>query len=151
YAEWVLTEQRRLADAYQGALEQLLRLLENEAQWERSIEYAHRLLRLNPIQEDSCATLMRCYAAVGRPLDALRQYQELEKRLNEELRESPSAPLRALAERIERTAGRLPHTETPASSSPPDMPRKALGESTGSPGAMPDPTPPLPLTFTRFF
>lgn len=161
YEDWVLTEQRRLADACISALERLVTILEKEGQGERGIEVAHRLMRADPLREESCLALMRCYVASGRPADALHQYRELESRLQEKLGETPSESLRALAQQIERTevrrsrTGALPDvTEPSCSPLPAAVPAPAL-DSAGSLASASHSTqnrvPLLPISFTRFF
>ena len=77
YEEWVLAERERLRDAYRGALRQVVKEYVETRQYEPAIEYAHRTVQADPLREESVRNLMRLYVAVGRPADALYQYQEL--------------------------------------------------------------------------
>jgi len=102
YEEWVLTERDRLADAHVGALKQLIAILEKAGDLNRAVEYAHQAVVADPLREEIHLDLMRLYAATGRPAAALRQYQELERLLREELKEEPSEEARVFVERLQK-------------------------------------------------
>src|SRR5207302_4787759 len=87
------------------ALQQLVEALEQAGDPEGALEYARRAVSVDPLREEAHYDLMRLHAAAGRPRAALRQYEELERLLREELEETPSAATRALAEEL-RESGR---------------------------------------------
>jgi predicted ATPase/DNA-binding SARP family transcriptional activator len=160
YDPWVLTERQRLEEQYLGALQQLVLALEESGDPEQAIEYARRAVRVDPLREEAHYDLMRLYAAAGQPSATLRQYQELERLLREELGESPSAATRALAEELQDTARTVVAARSaplalaaPASTAPPSpVPEHPAPPATpaGPPIVAPSP-PPLPAQFTRFF
>lgn len=144
---WVLAERGRLAEAYGGALERLTAILEAAGDRARAIDYAHRALAWDPLREEMHHRLMRLYAAAGRPMDALRQYTDLERLLREELGETPSPPVQALAERLRRRAVSPPNrTKAPC----PPRPKAIAADHPQSRPGVPR-NPGLPLQFTRLF
>jgi DNA-binding SARP family transcriptional activator len=102
YDGWVLQEREWLAQRFFQALGQRIAWLEQAGDLDAALELAQRGVRLDPLREEPHADLMRLYAAAGQPSAATRQYQELERLLQQELGEPPSAAIRALAGRIER-------------------------------------------------
>jgi hypothetical protein len=93
-----------------SALERLIRLhsggSDPAASLETAIAYARRWLALDPLHEPAQRQLMRLYAWDGQQAAALRQYQECERILAEELGGSPDEETTALYEAIK--AKRLP-------------------------------------------
>jgi DNA-binding SARP family transcriptional activator len=102
HESWILGEREWLSERFFQALARLIVLLEQAGDWDGALEKAHRGVGLDPLREESHATLMRLYAAVGRPDAALRQFRELDRILTEELETTPSAATRSLARQIER-------------------------------------------------
>ncbi|MGC9319326.1 MAG: AfsR/SARP family transcriptional regulator, partial [Armatimonadota bacterium] len=74
YEDWVLTEQRRLADEYFDAALTLATLLEQSGDVEGAIEVARAALGHDPLREEAHGELMRLYAGSGQPVAALRQF-----------------------------------------------------------------------------
>jgi predicted ATPase/DNA-binding SARP family transcriptional activator len=159
---WVFTERQQLAEVYLESLHQLTAALEQAGDLEQALEYAHRAVSADPLQEEAHYDLMRLYAAAGQPSATLRQYLELERILREELGEAPSPATRALAEELRQDARTVVVTRSmPPVDAPPPPP--AAPESTLSPPPPPTPvaeplapppappTPRLPAQFTRFF
>jgi DNA-binding SARP family transcriptional activator len=101
YEEWVLPEQQRLNDLFFQALHQLVTRMERTGDLERALPYALRAVSAAPIREEAHRNLMRLYAGLGQPSEALRQYRELERILLAELASVPSAGTRELAQQIE--------------------------------------------------
>ncbi len=100
YEEWVLAERERLAEVYRDALARLAAALAEAGDLPGAIETGRRLVAADPLREDAHASLMRFYAAAGRPAEALRQYRDLERVLREELGSGPSPPTRAFLEEL---------------------------------------------------
>jgi predicted ATPase/DNA-binding SARP family transcriptional activator len=100
YEEWVLRERERLRERYLRTLQQLAAVLEESGDLEGALKYADQALAADPLREEAHYALMRLHAAAGQPAAALRQYQELERLLRQELGENPSATTRALAEEL---------------------------------------------------
>jgi predicted ATPase/DNA-binding SARP family transcriptional activator len=176
FEPWVLTARQQVAESYLGALEQLAAALEQIGDLERAIVVARRAVAADPLREEAHCHLMRLYAAAGQPAATLRQYQELERLLQEELDETPSAATRALAEELRRsaravivargtpsaptadrrrpTAGRAPVGPAPPPSDqrrPLEAPAGPSGDPALAVGGRPSAVGTLPLQFTRFF
>lgn len=134
YEDWAVTEQRRFAEMFTRALRQVALLMEKAGNQEEAIRYARRAVAADPLQEEAHAHLIRLYAASGHPVEARRQYRELERLLREELDESPSPQTRDLLEE----ALRQPPSALP------DRQQEEKGKSRTL-------SVYLPLSFTRFF
>jgi DNA-binding SARP family transcriptional activator len=104
YDEWVLSEQEALHEIYLRALRQLVALYEERAEPEEAMQCALRWTHAEPHSEEAHYTLMRLYAATGRPEQALLQHPKLEAALRE-LNLQPSARTRKLVEEIRRGSG----------------------------------------------
>jgi hypothetical protein len=107
----VLQERQWLVERYLQALHQVVEHLQEAGELEAAIRYAQRAVRADPLHEDAQRTLMRLYAAAGRPAAGLRQFRELERVLQQELAAAPNPDTTTLARELERlTAARSqPH------------------------------------------
>jgi DNA-binding SARP family transcriptional activator len=105
---WVLQERHWLAERYFQALGQLLRQLEAAGDWEKALQYAQYGVRTDPLREEAHRELIRIYAAAGQPAAALRQYQELQRLLKEQLGTTPDAATIALLTDLPQQAVRPP-------------------------------------------
>jgi DNA-binding SARP family transcriptional activator len=174
---WILQERRFLGEAYLEGLHQLVTALEQDGELERALEVARQAVSTDPLRDEAHFDLMRLYAAAGQPSAVLRQYQELERLLRQELGEPPSGAARALADELRQRADdvachraaevqrrespapamadprptELPPAETPVRTEPPSRP----GQKAPLPGPKaPLRSPPfhrnLPLQLTRF-
>lgn len=90
--EWLLGERERLRQGYLGALQRLTALLEARGQHAEAILYAERLLRQEPLHEETYRLLMRLHNARGDRARALRIYHQCAATLERELGIEPSAP-----------------------------------------------------------
>jgi DNA-binding SARP family transcriptional activator len=104
YEPWILQERRFLAEAHLDGLHQLAAALEQEGELEQGLEVARQAVGTDPLRDEAHFDLMRLYAAVGQPSAVLRQYQELERLLRQELGEPPSAAARTLADELRQRA-----------------------------------------------
>ncbi len=104
YQDWIIPEQRRLADLYYRTVRWLTAYLEQAGEWEHALECARRAVSADPLREEAHQDLIRLLAASGQPSEAVRQYQELERILKEELDATPSVAVRELARQIELQA-----------------------------------------------
>lgn len=100
YLEDFLQEQRRLADLHWKALQQLRQAHEEAGNIEQALEYGRRAVMLDPLSEESHCALMRLYARTGQPSAMLRQYQEMERILAEQLGTVPSLETTALLQTL---------------------------------------------------
>src|SRR4030095_8207048 len=98
--EWLRGERARLRES---AIHVLTRLVPHQAKSgspESAIQFAARLLALDPLREETHRTLMRLYARQGRLGDALRQYQACVNVLRQELGVDPAEETRRVYREI---------------------------------------------------
>lgn len=105
YDEWLLDERERLRLRYLDALERLTALLETGGDHAQAIRYAERLLRHDPLAEETYRLLMRLHDARGDRARALRVYHACAVTLERELGVEPSAPTRETYEALLSPAG----------------------------------------------
>ena len=103
YDEWILPERDRLRQAFFKALERLIVLLEEERDDEAAISAALRLLRHDPLHEETYRHLMRLYAVRGDRAAALRTFHTCATILERELGTAPSEATRQMYERLMQT------------------------------------------------
>jgi DNA-binding SARP family transcriptional activator len=96
YDEWLLAERARLHDRYLEALDQLS-TDDDDAQ---AIAYAERLLRADPVREETYRRLMRLYDARGDRARALRVYHACSTALERGLGVTPSEATRRAYEAL---------------------------------------------------
>jgi predicted ATPase/DNA-binding SARP family transcriptional activator len=94
YDDWILSERERLRQAYAGALERLVAVLEREGEPRVALPYAQRLLQHDPVREETYRALMRLHAAHGDRAMVRRVYQTCTAVLERELGVEPSAATR---------------------------------------------------------
>jgi predicted ATPase/DNA-binding SARP family transcriptional activator len=100
YDDWIVPERERLRQACTETLERLLRLLERENEPRAAMAYAQRLVRHDPLREETYRTLMRLYAQCGDRAGAVRVYQTCATVLERELAVEPSAATREAYEHL---------------------------------------------------
>jgi predicted ATPase/DNA-binding SARP family transcriptional activator len=115
YDDWIVPERERLRQAYAGALERLALLLESQDEPRAALAYARRLLRHDPLREETYRVLLRLYAACGDRAGVRRVYQTCAAVLQRELGVEPSAATRQAYEH----AVRLDAPTRPLPASPP--------------------------------
>jgi predicted ATPase/DNA-binding SARP family transcriptional activator len=160
YDNWIQTEQQRLAESFFQATRQLVAHLVAADDLDSAFNYALRAVRADPLRQEIHFDLMRLYASDGRPADALRQYQELKRLLQQELGVEPSDAVCELARQLTSVAltcrPSLPEKRERGSQAT----RRVVslsgepvsGKGKGRVGASARrPNPSLPLQFTRFF
>jgi predicted ATPase/DNA-binding SARP family transcriptional activator len=152
---WLLTERPRLLERHLEALRLLAASWEQEGELERAIQCARQAVSADPLREEAHYELMRLYALAGQPTATLQQYQELERRLREELGETPSAATRALAEELRESARTVVAARSASGAMPGAGYRRPRSEepSPSTRHAAPS-TPPeerFPVQLTRFF
>jgi DNA-binding SARP family transcriptional activator len=81
-------------------LVELAALHEERAEYEPAIEALRTVVAQEPPQEEAQAGLMRLYALAGRPREALRQYERLEKVLSGGVGREPHPASRRLRDEI---------------------------------------------------
>lgn len=119
HEDWCLVERERLRLLLLRVLKRLQRHSRLSGAFEAATSYGHRLLALDPLQEDVHRELMRCYVASGqRPL-ALEQFELCRRTLRRELEIEPMPETWHLYRRIRngRGTGPLPATGEDSSTS----------------------------------
>ncbi len=106
FEAWVRSERGRLRGLAIDALRALVTHYADLQDWERSIQAAHRLLSLDPVQEDVHRALMCAYGAQGRKDMALKQFEICRESLQRELGIQPGRESQQMlvAIRLGRTA-----------------------------------------------
>ena len=118
YDEWAEHRRAGLQASYLALLSRLAHLTEQRGDIDRAIAANHRILSVDPVQEEAHAAIMRLLARSGRPAQALTQYQRLVSVLERELGAVPDPSTRALHEAIR--ASRVPPLDaTRIQASPP--------------------------------
>ncbi len=97
---WMLSEQERLRERAMIALRQLIDSYLSRGAFRLGIQYAQKLVALDPMSEDAHRKLMEIYALAGRRGRALGQYEELETMLSGELGVRPLEETRELRRKI---------------------------------------------------
>ncbi len=106
YEDWILSERSALSTLYLDSLLRLTQYLRSQSEYERVIELSKRMLRHDPANEQAYQHLMFCYMALGDRHAALKQYEECQRRLQEELGVGPSPETIALYEHIQQASPR---------------------------------------------
>jgi DNA-binding SARP family transcriptional activator/pimeloyl-ACP methyl ester carboxylesterase len=96
FDEWLRGERTQLRAVAVSAFRALLQELETAGAREDAIALAHRLLAIEPLQEEIHRALMRLYVDAGQTALALRQYQRCETVLRKDLDVEPDQQTRAL-------------------------------------------------------
>ena len=107
FEEWVLAERERLRMLALRALRALVNYHAARAENPLAIEYAARLLALEPWCEEIHRQMMLLLARSGRPSAALAQYETCCRVLAKELGVAPMAETTALYERIQAASSRI--------------------------------------------
>ncbi|HLL78798.1 MAG TPA: AAA family ATPase, partial [Ktedonobacteraceae bacterium] len=94
YDEWILPERERLRQRHLQALDQLLRLFEDDGQTITAIRYAQRLIGLDPLSEDLYRRLMRLFALNNDRASALHVYHTCVTTLQREMGVDPDPATR---------------------------------------------------------
>ena len=111
YDAWVVPFRLELEEAFAtvviGAVDELLAI----GQTREATQVGRKAVRVAPLREDVHIALIRAFGAAGLPAEAMRQFEELERLLDEHWGETPSvAAERALAG-LPRTEGSTPPIE----------------------------------------
>jgi predicted ATPase/DNA-binding SARP family transcriptional activator len=91
YDDWVFAERERLRELYGQDLRAAIEDEQQRQDFRRAIMYAQRLLRLDPLAEDSYQSLMRLHARSGDRAGVVRVFNACTAVLQRELGVEPSA------------------------------------------------------------
>jgi DNA-binding SARP family transcriptional activator len=116
YDEWLAPEREHLRQRYLDALGRLTALLEARHELAAALDYAERLQREDPLDEETYRLLMRLHDARGNRARALQVYHLCAATLERELGVEPSSRTREAYEALlpaERDTGSSTRAETP--------------------------------------
>lgn len=102
FEEWLLLRREQLHQQAIWVASSLAEAHESLDDLELSLQYAHRLIELDPYQENGHRCLMRVAAKQGSSSQAFAHYEKLRQLLQDELGCEPSQETQALAEQIRR-------------------------------------------------
>ncbi len=100
YADWLDSERERLQGLHLQCLERLVHLLEDEGEVADALVYAQRLLRADPLREESYRLLMELHARGGDRAAAVHVYHTCARVLLRELDVDPSPSTHKVYETI---------------------------------------------------
>lgn len=105
YDEWILPERERLSNLYLGGLLRLAHQARLHGEFAAAIEWANRVVAVDPANERAYQDLMYCYHALGDRGAALKQYDACVRALREELGVEPSQETISLYDEIKQAGG----------------------------------------------
>ncbi len=117
FEEWLQAQRAYLRQRVTQALHSLVAQLTRAGEYAAAIDYAGRLLALEPWREEAHRQLMILLAKSGQRSAALAQYDACRRLLAEELGVEPSAETQALYERL-KMAGASPAHNLPPPATP---------------------------------
>jgi len=115
FDDWQFFQAEETRQALMDGLVRLIRMQVSNHNLEHALEYARRWSNLDPINEEAHRELMQLYAWTGQRNAAIRQYQECQQILKQELNIEPEAATTELFERIQ--SGELQREQVMALSS----------------------------------
>ena len=107
FDDWVSAERERLREGLITALRTLITSYLGRGEYRLGIQYAQRLVSLDPLSEEAHGYLMQLYARSGRRSQALEQYRGLQGLLANDLGVEPLEETQRLYETILRDESRL--------------------------------------------
>jgi non-specific serine/threonine protein kinase len=112
YDDWALIERERFSQMLAETLERLSLLLEDERDYRSAIRHAQRLLRHDPLREETYRRLIHLYAHTGDRTGAVRVYQTCVAVFKRELDADVSPATRAAFEQLMNTEPPSAQAET---------------------------------------
>jgi DNA-binding SARP family transcriptional activator len=98
YEEWPVLTREHLLLTYLDALDRLSGLYFGQHQYGACVALSRQLVQRDPCREEAQRRLMRCYARLGQPHLALRQFQACADALHRELGVEPDPATAAVAQ-----------------------------------------------------
>ncbi|MGH2615728.1 MAG: AfsR/SARP family transcriptional regulator, partial [Thermomicrobiales bacterium] len=111
YEDWAAGRRTTLRASYLTLLRRVAQLHEHRAEIGQAIAVHHRLLTVEPLDEDAHSEVIRLFALTGRQHQALAQYDRLVALLDRELGAEPQPATHQLVASIRE--GRFPDTALP--------------------------------------
>ena len=96
FDEWVEEQRKMLSLMHEEALNKLLSRYEETGLTKRSIEIGNRLLKIDPLSEKACCSLMRAYSVENDTSKIVRCFQQFENALQSDLGTLPRRETRML-------------------------------------------------------
>lgn len=144
FDDWILPHRQWLAEAYQQALGQLVRLLQEAGDRGAALLYARRAVAADPLREEAREELIRLLAGTGAPTAALKEYAALERLLEREWGATPAPEIRALVHGLRGQGPGVRGQDRPLTPDPwPLPPAPCIPEPV-------NPPPPLPTGTVTF-
>ncbi len=110
---WLASERERWAQRLADALHTLVERYARSGEYERGLQFARRLLTLEPWRERTHRQMMELLARSGRWSAALAQYASCRRILGDEMGVEPTRETHALYERIQAARTRPRHNLSP--------------------------------------
>ena len=101
---WVEEDRRYYAACYRDVLQSISALLLESDDYESCIQYLEKLLRCDPLSDETTSKLMLAYHLTGRRSTALALYDRFKSILNSELGQLPSEATTELWNRVRKQA-----------------------------------------------
>src|SRR5258708_14508597 len=105
FDQWVESERTQLRSQAQALLRQVTQISFENGQTSRAAEFAQRLTRLAPFDEDAALLEATVLVAAGRREEAVGGLRRFSTRLDDELDLAPSTRVTDMLSRIERSSG----------------------------------------------
>jgi DNA-binding SARP family transcriptional activator len=96
YDDWVVAEREHLHSLYVAVLLQTAEQMRSRSEYGRALDFAQRVLAIEPSNERAHQHVMFCYVAKGDRTAALRQYETCEAVLQNDLGVEPMPETRSL-------------------------------------------------------
>ena len=125
FEEWQFFQAESLRKNLAEILEQLARLYANKGEYKTAIEYGRRWVALDRLNESAQRQLISLYALSGQRAAAIRQFEECNRILKEELGAEPEEETIQLFQDLQKKRGHLQSAATVVETVPPTTsPRK---------------------------
>lgn len=96
YSDWALNYRDDYERKYQDILNRLMSHFAEKGRSQVVLDYCQKLLGLDPCDQEAHLNLMKAYVSLGKPEQAVRQYQQCCQVLKNELNLSPSPEIASL-------------------------------------------------------
>ncbi len=100
FEDWIVSERQRFSIMSQTLLERAAKYAQQQGQMAEALEFARRMVALDPLRDASQAVLIRILAQRGERAAAVQQFNNYEETLRKELGVGPGGELLKLMEEI---------------------------------------------------
>lgn len=111
YDDWILPERERLRTIYINALLKLAQQMRSQSDYPRALAFSRQVLALDPGNEKAHQNIMFCFVATGNRSAALKQYEECERILREDIGVEPLPETQSLYQWVKRAEERAASPE----------------------------------------